>query len=98
MKVYVIEWLFGRSIHSSKRVLVLDERERGSKQLPSITKLRGNREEYEKQVIEVCREINEMRYSRGMSWGEIADTYGVTKPVIRGFYQRHCSKRKLRNE
>jgi hypothetical protein len=85
MKVYVITFkVLGKYV---RKVLVLDERIRGIKKLPSTKEL--SKEEFKEKVLEVCREINELRY-KGYSWSRIADIYGVKKESIRSFYQRNC--------
>jgi hypothetical protein len=77
MKTYVIvSKLLGKY---TRRILVLDERIRGIKKLPSAKEL--SKEEFKEKVLEVCKEINELRYVKNYSWGRIADIYGVKKQL-----------------
>ena len=79
LDVYVVEWFVGGS--AVRRVLVLDERKKGSRRLPS------SGDGFEK-IAEVCREIEKLHESK--SWGEIGDMFNVSKHAIRSFYNRYC--------
>ena len=86
--VYVIE-----SPKNSFKFLVIDERVRGGKKLP--TRRGISKEEYVAKVCEVCSDIHDLKYVKSLPWSAIADVYSTTASVVRNFYVRFCRGRKL---
>jgi len=87
------------------KLLVLDERKYGVKQLPQLNtnylnKVRSSDpqkyaeliDEYNRKLAEVCREIQKMKYEESKAWSEIAGLYGVTRKYIIEFYRKKCMK------
>jgi hypothetical protein len=77
-KTYYIEWPVGKKV---RKVLVLDERRRGIKQLPKPND--------PKKIEEVCKEI-EILKKENKSWREIADIYNKNKSSIKHYYRTYC--------
>jgi len=87
------------------KLLVLDERKYGVKQLPQLNtnylnkiKLRDPQkytaliDEYYRKLAEVCREIQKMKYEENKAWSEIGELYGVSRAYAREFFKRKCIK------
>ena len=87
-KVYVKDWVLGRG-SNSKKIIVIDLRNTDSKLLPK--RKTQSREEFMKLVVDVCRDIDELRKRK--SWSEIGEIYGVSRLTIRNWYIRYCGDR-----
>jgi Sigma-70, region 4. len=72
------------------KYLCIDERVSKERKLPKLSEL--TKEERERVISEVCREIYELKYVKGMKWSEVGDVYGVSKGTVISFYMRYCRK------
>ena len=78
------------------KYLCIDERERNTNNSRKLPKLKSGlareklRDDVKKLIEDVCMEITNMKYVKGMSWSAVADAYGVSKKTLVGYYIRHC--------